>query len=143
MSQSTFRELLAQPTDQAKAYILGNGHYIGNIKSFEFGVSRNKQTPQVQFLLSVDEACSDVDPTANDGLNFAEFEMRKTYYLTAKAMKMLANALDAILGRSQGQTYDERLPDTRGVRVMFAVTQRDDEQGNPAFNDVGAIVAAP
>ena len=141
-AQQTFRQLLAQNTDEVRSYILASGHYIGTVKTFEFGVSRTKQTPQVQFLLSVEEACADVDTSLNEGLNLSQFELRKTFYITPKALKMLSNALDAILGHEQGRSFDVRLPDTRGARVMFAVTQRDDEQGNPAFNDVGTILAA-
>jgi len=142
MSASTFRELLSTPTDQVKAHILAEGHYLATIKGHEFGTSRQKQTPQVQFILGIDEETSDVPQGANDGINLSEFELRRTYYITPKALKMLANALDAMLGAETGRSFDERIPDTRGVRVMVGVAQRNDEQGNPAFNDVTTIVKA-
>jgi hypothetical protein len=54
--------------------------------------------------------------------------------------------LDAVLGETTGRSFEERIPDLRGARVMFQVSHRDvlDDDGNivNSFNDVGTIVAA-
>jgi hypothetical protein len=81
-------------------------------------------------------------PGSNNGIDFSRRELRKDFYITPNALYRLSDMLDAALGKQQGRTFDERIPDTRGVRVMFAVTQRDNEEGTETYNDVGAIVAA-
>ena len=144
MSTSTFRELLSQPTDtveRPKAFAAG--HYLGEIKTHEFGTSRQKQTPYVRFTLVPTEETSDVEAGANDGIDFSKRELRKDFYITPTALYRLSDMLDAVLGKSTGRSFDERIPETRGVRVMFAVTSRDNEDGTETYNDVGAIVAAP
>jgi hypothetical protein len=143
MSNSTFRELLSQPTDSVeRPKPLAPGHYLGEIKNHEFGLSRQRQTPYVRFILVPSEETADVAAGANAGIDFSRREVRKDFYITPNALYRLSDMLDAALGKQQGRTFDERIPDTRGVRVMFAVTQRDNEEGTETYNDVGAIVAA-
>jgi hypothetical protein len=147
MSQSTFRELLKYTTETApKPPVLADGHYIGTLKDHEFGVSRQKQTPFVTWHLGAEEECSDVAPGANEGVNLADCDLRKTLYITPKAVRRIGVMLDAVLGADAGRSFDERIPDTRGVRVMFGVTKREvkDESGNVIdyFNDVGDVIKA-
>lgn len=143
MSSSTFRELLSQPTDVVeRPRALANGHYMGEIKSHEFGTSRQKQTPYVMFILIPTEETEDVESGANAGIDFSKKEMRKTFYITPTALYRLSDMLDAVLGKSTGRSFDERIPETRSARVMFAVTSRQSEDGLETYNDVGAIVAA-
>jgi hypothetical protein len=143
MSSSTFRELLKQTTDSVeRPRALASGHYLGDIKSHEFGLSRQKQTPYVQFILVPTEETADVQEGANTGIDFSKKELRKTLYLTPTAIYRLSDMLDAVLGKQTGRSFDERIPETRGARVMFHVTQRDNEDGTETYNDVGNIVAA-
>lgn len=147
MSASTFRELLKYTTETApKPPILADGHYIGLLKDFEFGISRQKQTPFVTWHLVVEEECSDVPSGANEGVNLVDCDLRKTLYITPKAVRRIGIMLDAVLGPDAGRSFDERIPDTRGVRIMFAVTKREvkDESGNVIdyFNDVGDVIKA-
>lgn len=142
MSQN-FRELLSQATDQAeRPRALADGHYIGTVGNHEFGLSRQKQTPYVRMFVTPEEACPDVEAEANKGLNIATYELRKDYFITPKAIYRLADALDAILGQETGRSYDERLPDTRDVRVMIDVGHRDSEDGKERFNEIRSIVRA-
>jgi hypothetical protein len=140
---STFRELLSQTTDQVeRPRALADGHYIGRIKSHEFGISRQKQTPFVRFVLSPEEATADVDAEANAGITLNTRELRRDFYLLPASLYRLSDFLDAVLGKESGRTFDERIPETRDVRVMFKVTSRDSEDGTDKYNDVGTVVAA-
>lgn len=140
---STFRELLKQSTDTIeRPRALAAGHYIGTIKGHEFGTSRQKQTPFVRFILVPEEETDDVPAGANTGITLANKELRKDYYITPSALYRLSDMLDATLGVATGRSFDERIPETRGTRVIFAVTQRENEDGTETFNDIGNIVAA-
>jgi hypothetical protein len=141
---TSFRELLSQETDKVeRPRALAVGHYMGEIKGHEFGHSRNKQTPYVRFLLTPESECPDVTPTGgNDGVDLTRKELRKDFYITPAALYRLSDMLDAVLGQESGRTFDERIPDTRGAKVMFAVSQRENEEGTETFNDIGSIVKA-
>ena len=142
-SASTFRELLSQPTDTVdRPRALAEGHYIGEIRGHEFGRSRQKQTPFVRFVLVPSEETADVAEGANAGTDLAKRELRKDFYITPNSLYRLSDMLDATLGQQSGRSFDERIPETRGVRVMFQVTCRDNEDGTETYNDVGNIVAA-
>ena len=147
MSASNFRDLLHVNNDTVdKPQALADGHYIGIIKGHEFGRSRQKQTPQVSIILSPTEESSDIPETANckkDGnkIDLSQIEVRKVFYLTPRSIYRLGQFLDAVLG-PDSRYFDERLPETRGIRVMFQATHRDNEDGTPSdFNDVGTVVA--
>lgn len=142
MSGTSFRDLLHYTTATApKPPILANGHYIGTIRGHEFGKSRNKGTPQVQILLTAEEECEDVEKGANDGVNIGDADLRRTFYITPKAVRRIGTMLDAVLGPDE-RYFDERLPETRGARVMFSVSQRENEDGTDTYMDVGTIVRA-
>lgn len=140
---STFRELLSQPTDTAeRPRALAEGHYIGSILSHELGSSARKQTPFVRFQIQVEEATADVAEGANDGIDLSTRQIAKTLYVTPKSIYRLADCLDAVLGKEPGRSYDERIPETRGVRVMIAVSQRPNKDETEFFNEVGTMVKA-
>lgn len=140
---STFRELLSKPTDEAeRPRALAEGHYYGTIISHELGTSARKQTPFVRFNIQVEEATADVAEGANDGIDYTTRQLAKTLYITPKSLYRLADTLDAILGKEQGRSYDERIPETRSVRVLMAVTQRPNEDETEFFNEVGNVVKA-
>lgn len=140
---STFRALLQGATDQVeRPRALANGHYIGTIKTNEFGTSSQKQTPYVRFLLTPEEETDDVEAGANEGINLANKEMRKDFYITPASLYRLSDFLDAVLGQQSGLSFDERIPQTRSVRVLFHVTSRTSEDGKETYNDVGTVVAA-
>lgn len=142
MAQS-FRELLAQATDQVeRPRALAVGHYIGEIKGHEFGLSRNKQTPYVRFLITPEAEGPDVTKGANDGVDLSRRELRKDYYITPAALYRLSDMLDAVLGQETGRSFDERIPDTRNAKIMFKVTQRENEEGTETFNDIATVVKA-
>jgi hypothetical protein len=143
MSASTFRELLGQTTESAeRPRPIADGHYLGSVASHEFGLSRQKQTPYVRFIINLEEETADVPAGANDGIDISRREIRKDYFITPTALYRLSDMLNAVLGKETGRTFDERIPETRGVRVMVAVGHRDNEDGTETYNEVGTIVRA-
>jgi hypothetical protein len=140
---TTFRELLSQPTDAVeRPQPLAAGHYYGEIKSHEFGLSRQKQTPFVRFVLVPEEATPDVEAGANNGMDLSRRELRKDFYITPTALYRLSDMLDSVLGKETGRSFDERIPETRGVKVLFAVSQRTNDEGTETYNDIGNVVKA-
>ena len=143
-----FRELLSTKTDEVdRPRAIAIGHYIGVIKNHEFGTSKRKNTPFVRFNLTPLEETSDIPEGANDGIDLSRRELRRDFYITPAALYRLSDMLDAVLGKQLGRSFDQRIPETRGVRVMFHVTQREqvDEATSEVieiFNDVGTIIAA-
>jgi hypothetical protein len=143
MSGSTFRELLKQSSATIeRPRALAAGHYSGTIKSFEFGRSSKKQTPFVRLFFTPEEAANDVDPVEIEGIDFSKKELRKEYYITPQSLYRLSDMLDAVLG-TDSRSFDDRIPELRGARVVFAVTKRESETNEGEFfNDVGTVVSA-
>lgn len=142
-----FRELLSQKADEVeRPKPLASGHYIGTIQNAELGVSRNKQTPFVRFNIIPSEETQDVPDGANAGIDLSKRQLRKDFFITPTALYRLSDMLAAVLGKQQGRSFDQLIPETRGVRVIFQVTQREaqDAEGNvtEVYNDVGSIIAA-
>lgn len=139
----SFRDLLklsAEETPRPRS--LPDGHYIGPILGHEFGRSSKKQTGFVRFELRPEEACNDVDQDQLEGLNLSDKTQRRDFYITPKALHQLSDMLDATLGKQPGRNHDERIPDTTGVRVMFGVKKRLNDNGEDSgFNEVTTIVA--
>ncbi len=143
MSASTFRALLAQTSDTVeRPRPLAEGHYLGVIKGHEFGTSKQKQTPFCRIFLTPQSETDDVPSGANEGINFANKELRVDYYITPGSLYRLSDMLDAVLGKQQGRTFDERIPELRGTSVMFKVTQRQENEESPIYNDVVSLIAA-
>lgn len=136
-----FREALSVRSDEIeRPKPLPVGHYYATIRGHEFNVSKQRQTPFVRFLLAVTEAADDVDPSEIEGIDLSRRELRKDYYITPAAKFRLADMLDSVIGQPN-RTLDERLPDTRGQRVLIQVTQRTSDDGVETYNDVGTIVS--
>jgi hypothetical protein len=143
MSTSTFRELLGQATDAVeRPRPIADGHYLGSIASHEFGLSRQKQTPYVRFIINLEQETDDVPTGANGGIDISRREIRKDYFITPTALYRLSDMLNAVLGKETGRTFDERIPETRGARVMLGVGHRDNDDGTETYNEISTIVRA-
>lgn len=143
----SFRQLLSQKTDEVeRPRALAEGHYIGIIRAHEFGVTRQKNTDFVRFLIVPQEEASDVPDGANAGMDITRRELRKDFFITPSALYRLSDMLDAVLGKQIGRSFDQRITETRGLRVMFSVSHRKqlDDAGNVTntFEDIGTIIAA-
>lgn|SRR5574337_489417 len=139
-----FRELLSMPSDGFKRPpALPEGHYRAIIKNHEFGTSSKKKTPFVRFLVTPTEPTEDVDADLLEGIDLSKKEFRKDYYITPDALYRLREMLDSVLGEQEGRSFDERIPDTRGVEVIIGISQRVDDNSGEVFNDVNTLVGAP
>lgn len=135
-----FRDLLkfsSETVERPKP--LPEGHYNGIISRHEFGLSKKKQTPFVRFYLQLQEPTGDISPEQLNGIDLSKVELRKDFYITPKSAFMLTDLLDAVLGKDN-RLADERLPETKGQRVMFGVAQRQNDDATATFNDVTTIV---
>lgn len=144
MTDVNFRELLSMPTDSAeRPRSLPDGHYKGSIGTHEFDRSKKKQTPFVRFMVKIDEPTADVDPAQVNGIDFSRLELRADYYITPKSLYRLSDMLDAVLGKETGRSFDERIPGTRGAKVIIGVKRRLNEDGTDSgYNDVDTLIAA-
>ncbi len=137
-----YRELLSQPSDSfQRPPSMPAGHYIATIKTHQFDKSSKKATPLVRFLFSPREATSDVDEEALANVDLTEKELRKEFYITPKALWRLNKFLDDVLGPQEGRSFDERIPEVKGVEVQIGVTLRFSDDGEMDFNDVTTVVA--
>lgn len=134
------KELSVASTDIERPKPLPVGHYYATIRGHEFQLSKRQQTPYVRFLLAPSEACEDVDAAELAGVDLTRRELRKDYFITPAAKYRLADMLDSVIGQPN-RTLDERLPETRGMRVMIQVTQRTSEDGSETYNDVATVVS--
>jgi hypothetical protein len=141
---STFRQLLQVSSETVeRPRAVAEGHYIGTIKDYIFGVTTQKKTPYCRILLTPEEETEDVESGANSGIDLSKKEIRRDYYITPAALYMLADMCDAVLGKSD-IVIDERLPDLKGQRVMFGIKHRKndaDETDERVFEYVPTIIA--
>lgn len=145
-----FRELLSQPSDAVERPVkLPTGHYRAAIGQHTFDRSSKKQTAFVRFELRIAAPTADVDQVALQTVleagrkQLTDVAINKDYYITPKSLYRLTDMLDAVLGKQQGRSFDDRIPTTRGADVIIGVTPRRNEDGTESdFNDVTTIVAA-
>lgn len=97
---ANFADILAKPAGHSKEPVpLPTGHYTFMIKSFDFGTSRLKQTPFVEFLCSPTAPGDDVDAELLEACeNWNEKEMKYTFYFTPAATFMIDQFLHDTLG---------------------------------------------
>ena len=141
------REYLSQPTDQTeRPKALPAGQYVGTITNFSFDKVRNEAgTNVLYFFIRPERAFTEELQRELDAekIDLSRRELRKEFYLTENAKYRLADALDAVLGKEPGRTYNQRIPDMRNARVLVGVTPRLDREGNDTgFNSVTTMVAA-
>ena len=140
--QVDFRELLRTTTSDnvERRAALPKGHYHGIVMNHEFGRSTRKGTAFVQFNLKFDGPGPDVDLTKVEGVDWTNRTGKITRYITPKAMAMLTDTLDAVLGRD-GRVCDERIPEMDGQKVLIETEPQVDDKGNETgFDDITAIV---
>lgn len=114
----------------------------GKILRFEFGRSAKKQTPFVRFYLQPNGAAEGSEHVDIEGIDLARKELRTEFYFTPTSLYRLSDFLDAVLGKEE-RSFDERIPECKGVEVVFKVTQREsDREAGTFFNDVGMIMRA-
>lgn len=137
---ATFRELMSQPTETfTRPAPLPKGHYKGTIKGHEIGESKQKKTAYVRFLFTPTEAQDDVENSGT--VNMSDRELRQDFFVTPKALYRLSQFLDNVLGKQEGKSFDERLPDTNNVEVIIGVEVVDaNNESGDQYNNVTTVV---
>jgi phage-related protein len=144
MADVDFSKLLAKKADDAKPPpVLPNGTYHGFIKGHNFGKSREKQTPYVQFELSVTSAGDDVDQTELVGIELSRKNLSITFYLTENSDFRLTEFLRSLGIKTEGRSFGELIPETTNAPVLISISQRlDKNDPTRIFNDVGEVKGA-
>lgn len=138
-----FKDLLKINLDDVeKPKPVPAGTYTGRIAKYEFNESSNKKTPFVRYYVQLTGAEADVDSDALEGINLAEKQLRKDYYITKDALYRLKDFLGSCGIEVQGRALGETIPESLNASVILDVKQRNSEDGKDIFNDVGDMRGA-
>lgn len=136
-----FSTLLKTPTDNIKApKPLPAGTYRGMLTKFEFGESKQKKTPFVQFEAKVSSAEADVEPSDLEGVDLSSKTLRVTYYLTADSQFRVVDLAKSCGHQTSGRSLGEVIQDlSMNTPVLMEVTQRPSQDGETFYNDVAKV----
>lgn len=140
-----FRKLLDVQADTIQPpKALPTGNYFGNIKSFETGQSSEKQTPFIRFHFTLTHASPDIEESELEGIDLAKKNLRTDFYLTDDSKYRIVQFLESVGLNIKGRTVSELLPETQGLPVQIAVTQRFNKKdpSAPPFNEVAKVTGA-
>jgi hypothetical protein len=107
---------------------------LGTIGSMSHEVTKGQQTNLFTFELLDIEAHPETEPGLLDKINLKSLRSpyRKTlaadYWITPDAIHHLSDMLDRTVG-DPDRSIEERLPETKGLRVMFKVNPQVDAEG--------------
>lgn len=144
MADVDFSKLLSKKVDDAKPLPpLPAGTYRGIVKKFEFGKSREKETPYVGFIIQFLSAEDDVDAAELTEIDLTKITKQANFYLTESSDYRLANFLKSLGIKTEGRSFSETIPEAVNGMVLVPVTQRlDKNDPTRIFNDVGDITGA-
>ena len=109
---------------------------IAKIGAVGFDVTKGQETPYATFELLNPSPHNDTDEDVMEILNTIDMKslkspFRKTlacdFWLTPDAKHHLADMLDRVIGDPE-RSLEERIPETRGVNVMFKVRPAKDQE---------------
>lgn len=107
------------------------------IGAVNFGTTKGNETPFASFELLNPSAHDDTSEEVMEVLKEMDLKtikspFRKTlavdFWLTDDAKHHLADMLDRVIGDPE-RSFEERIPETRGVDVMFKVRPNKDQEG--------------
>lgn len=134
---ANFAQLLRKPADEVKRpEALPDGTYFGTIQGHEFGESKQKKTPYIQFNIILTHAGDGVD---TEGLEPNGRKFRDTYYLTEDAMWRLKDFLEGLGVNTEGRSFDELIPQTQGRSVMLDIARAPNQAGDGFYNNVQKV----
>lgn len=138
-----FKKILSKPADKVeRPKALPAGTYFGNIDKYTFDESKQKKTPYIRFFVKVASPGPDVDAASLEGIDLSKKQLQKDFYLTDESLYRLTDFLAALGINITGRSIDECVPETKGMSVQVAVTQRaGGDEGKDIFNDIGSIAA--
>ena len=136
-----FQELLnkkASEVEPPKA--LPAGVYQFQIEKSEFGKSRQKQTPFVEFMCRATEPFEDVDDESLEeygGLS-DKSKLRITFYITEDSLFRLTNFFEH-LGLEEGdKSINELIPDCPGQVFLGTVSHELSQDGETVYANISS-----
>lgn len=137
-----FKALLSKGADTVeRPPLLPDGTYYGNIKSHQFGESREKKTPFVEFTFQVTGPGEDIADQDFSKIDFSKKTMRQQYYLTDDAMYRLRELMEGLGMNIAGRSFGELIPEMQNMGVLLAVATQAGNDGNN-FNVLNKVSAA-
>ena len=144
MADVDFQKLLSRKVDDAKPpAVLPSGTYRGIIKTFEFGKSREKETPFVKFNFDLIGHEDDVDEAELAEIDVTKIRKSTSFYFTENSEFRLANFIKSCGVKTEGRGYDETIPELVNAVVLVPITQQPDKKDpKKVYNEIGDIVGA-
>ncbi len=149
MTEVNFSDLLnvqVQTAERPKSFPIGD--YNAIVTGYEFGKSRNKETPYVQFnvtllgpLESVDDELFE-DAGGMEALN-ARKPLRHIFYITPGALfilrKFMENSLDL---NCDGRTFDEVIPEATNVPLVANIKHDAGQEPGEVYMKIDSTAKA-
>lgn len=145
MAAPDFTQLLKTNLDTVKRPpTLAAGTYHGRITKYEFGESKEKKTPYVQFHIQLLSAGADIaseDMRDADGvpIDLSKRQMRRDFFLTAEAMYRLKEFIESCGISTSGRSLDTTIPELLNAPVLVGVVQTNSRDGSEIYNNVGTL----
>jgi hypothetical protein len=143
-----FNDLLSRPVDSAKKPpTKPAGTYSATIQGYKFDVSPKQKTPFVRFTLNNLSPGEDIPPENcrdEDGnpIDFSKWTPTRDFYLTDDAIYRLKDLLQSLGIPTDGRSFGETIPETKGMPVMIQVVHATSEDGKSIYANVRDISAA-
>lgn len=135
-----FSQLLRKPAGMGKPpKALPLGDYPGVVRNWEVGDSNRNRTPYVRLQLVLTGWPDEVSPEDRGDIDVSRRALRKDFYLTEESTWRLDKFIRSCGIESDGQTYEEVVPQLIGQPVLVQVVHYDNKQTNEVGNGVGEV----
>lgn len=133
----SFKDLLKSTAEEAvRPPVLPAGQFMARIVSHEFGKSRRKKTPQVEFLWQISAASEEIDDDLLEGVNVEGKKMREAFYLTPDAMWRLKEFFEVLVDNISGSSFEELIADSTGLQAWLDVSKEPSDDGEGFYNNI-------
>lgn len=149
MATVNFDNLLSMPLDTIKRPpVKPAGTYNATIGEHKFGVSAKKGTKFCQFAFMGVSAGDDVDPDQlkdSDGtaIDLSKWKPTYDFWLTPESAFRLKEFIESLQIKTIGRSFNETIPECRGLPVILTVSMKATEDGTGFFNRIESVTAAP
>lgn len=139
----SFKDLLKGSAEEAvRPPVLPAGQYLARIVGQEYGKSRRKKTPQVEFAWQISAASEDIDADLLEGVNVEGKKMREAFYITPDAMWRLKEFFEVVVGDVSGSSFEELIGDSTGIQAWLDVSKEPSEDGEGFYNNIEGYAKA-
>ncbi len=108
---------------------LPKGTYHGVITNHKYGKAGDKETPFVEFEVTLQRPGDDIEPQDLVGVNTKGKTLRATYYLTPDAKYRVKQLLDSFGSDTAGSTLGESIPQAVNQPVIVFLDYEADRKG--------------